>query len=82
MQLAERWPQIVEQAAKAFGSIGNMTVLDGAEGVGKTLGEIIGAGAAGLGLLRNTIAGVKSTTQTNGTPAVPAAVDELIKPKV
>jgi uncharacterized membrane protein YqiK len=81
LQLAERWPAIVEQAAKAFGSIGNMTVLDGAEGVGKTLGEIIGAGAAGLGMLRNTIAGVKKP-QVNGTPTVPPAVDELINPKV
>jgi uncharacterized membrane protein YqiK len=81
LQLAERWPLIVEQAAKAFGSIGNMTVLDGAEGVGKTLGEIIGAGAAGLGLLRNTIAGVKKP-QTNGISPVPPPVDELINPKV
>jgi len=55
LQLAEKWPQIVEQAAKAFSNVGNMTVLDGADGVGKALGTIIGAGAAGLGLVRNSI---------------------------
>ena len=55
LQLAEKWPEIVAQAAKAFGNVGNMTVLDGADGVGKALGTIIGAGAAGLGLVRNAI---------------------------
>jgi uncharacterized membrane protein YqiK len=56
LRLAENWPEIVGQAAKAFSNIGNMTVLDGAEGVGKSLGQIIGAGAAGLGLVRDAIA--------------------------
>lgn len=56
LQLAERWPSIVEQAAKAFGNIQNMTVLDGAEGVTKTLGQIVGAGAFGLGIVRDAIA--------------------------
>ena len=56
LRLAENWPQIVEQAAKAFGSIKNLTVLDGSEGVSKTLGQIIGAGALGLGMVRDAIA--------------------------
>lgn len=56
MQLAERWPAIVEQAAKAFGNIQNMTVLDGSEGVTRSLGQIIGAGAFGLGFVRDAIA--------------------------
>jgi flotillin len=56
LRLAENWPQIVGEAAKAFSHINNMTVLDGAEGVGKSLGQIIGAGAAGLGLVRDVIA--------------------------
>jgi flotillin len=56
LQLAERWPSIVEQASKAFAGINNMTVLDGAEGVTKTLGQIIGAGAFGLGVVREALA--------------------------
>ena len=48
LRLAENWPAIVEQASKAFGNIKNMTVLDGAEGVTKTPGQIIGAGSFGL----------------------------------
>ncbi|HET7815358.1 MAG TPA: SPFH domain-containing protein [Candidatus Baltobacteraceae bacterium] len=80
LQLAERWPQIVEQAAKAFSSIDNLTVLDGAQGVSKSLGEVIGAGAAGLSLLRNAISGIKAP----GNGAVPASpdIDQLISPKV
>lgn len=56
LQLAERWPAIVEQAAKAFGNIQNMTVLDGSEGVTRTLGQIISGGAFGLGIVRDAIA--------------------------
>jgi uncharacterized membrane protein YqiK len=55
LRLADNWPEIVGQAAKAFSHIRNMTVLDGAEGVGKSLGQIIGAGATGLGLVRDVI---------------------------
>jgi uncharacterized membrane protein YqiK len=63
LQLAERWPAIVEQAAKAFGNIQNMTVLDGAEGVTKTLGQVIGAGAFGLNIVRDAIAKRASTAK-------------------
>ena len=65
LRLAENWPEIVGQAAKAFSHIHNMTVLDGAEGVGKSLGQIIGAGAAGLGLVRDVIA---KRAHANGLP--------------
>jgi len=66
LQLAQNWPQIVEQASKAFGSIDNITVLNGAEGIGSTLGQVIGAGAMGLDLLRKTIAKPATEPKTNG----------------
>lgn len=56
LQLAQQWPAIVGEAAKAFGNIKNMTVLEGGEGITKTLGQIIGAGAFGLNVVRNAIA--------------------------
>ena len=34
-QIAEQLPQIVGEAAKAFGNIGQLTVLNGAEGIGQ-----------------------------------------------
>src|SRR5205814_9637410 len=36
-QLAEQWPAIVEAAAKPFGSIDQLIVLNGAEGISEAL---------------------------------------------
>ncbi len=36
-QLAEKWPEIVEAAAKPFGSIDQMIVLNGAQGLSEAL---------------------------------------------
>src|SRR5437868_14301537 len=36
-QLAERWPEIVEAAAKPFGGIDQLIVLNGAKGLSETL---------------------------------------------
>ena len=40
-QLAERMPEIVRAAAEPFAHVGQMTVLNGAEGVNSMLGSII-----------------------------------------
>jgi hypothetical protein len=52
-QLAEQWPAIVEAAAKPFGGIDELIVLNGAEGLSQTLGQ----GAAGLQLARSLLSG-------------------------
>jgi flotillin len=65
-QLAERWPEIVEAAAKPFGGIDQLIVLNGAEGLSQTLAQALGQGAAGLQLARNLLAG-------NGAPQPAAA---------
>jgi flotillin len=59
-QIAEQLPQIVGEAAKAFGNIGQLTVLNGAEGVGQMFSQVLGMGAAAIPLLRNVL------EQTNG----------------
>jgi uncharacterized membrane protein YqiK len=54
-QIAEQLPQIVAEAAKAFGNIGQMTVLNGAEGVGQMFSQVLGMGAAAIPLLRGVL---------------------------
>src|SRR3954454_23419430 len=54
-QIADQLPEIVGQAAKAFGNIGQMTVLNGAEGVGQMFSQVLGMGAAAIPLLRSVI---------------------------
>jgi flotillin len=59
-QIAERLPLIVAEASKAFSSIGQFTVLNGAEGVGEAFAQVLGMGATAIPLLRNAL-------QQNGT---------------
>jgi len=56
-QLAEKWPEIVEAAAKPFGDIDQLIVLNGAEGLSQALAQAMAQGAAGLQLARNLLAG-------------------------
>jgi flotillin len=56
-QLAENWPAIVEAAAKPFGSIDQLIVLNGATGLSDALAQALSQGVAGLGLARSLLAG-------------------------
>jgi flotillin len=67
-QLAEKWPEIVEAAAKPFGGIDQLIVLNGAEGLSQTLAQALGQGAAGLKLARSVLG-----STGDGQPAKPAA---------
>jgi uncharacterized membrane protein YqiK len=62
-QIAEQLPQIVGEAAKAFGNIGQLTVLNGAEGVGQLFTQVLGMGAAAIPMLR----GLLDQNGTNGS---------------
>lgn len=50
--LAERWPEIVREAAGAFAHVQNFTVLDGAAGVNRALIEVASSGMAGFQFVR------------------------------
>ncbi|GAA2850727.1 flotillin family protein [Streptosporangium fragile] len=70
-QLAENWPQIVGAAAKAFGNVDHMVVLNGAQGIEDMLAKALTLGGTGLGLARSLLNGAApGTVQTaqNGTP--------------
>jgi uncharacterized membrane protein YqiK len=56
-QLAEQWPAIVEAAAKPFGAIDQMIVLNGSQGLSESLAQALAQGVAGLQLARNLLAG-------------------------
>ncbi|MFI6324572.1 flotillin family protein [Nonomuraea sp. NPDC050556] len=63
-QLAEKWPEIVEAGAKAFGNVDHMVILNGAQGVEESLAKILTLGGTGLNLARALLA----------PPAVPPEV--------
>src|SRR4051794_1632655 len=59
-QLAEKWPQIVEAAAKPFGDIDQMIVLNGAQGLSDALAQALSQGVAGLQMARTLLSGANS----------------------
>jgi flotillin len=71
-QLAEQWPAIVEAAAKPFGAVDQMIVLNGAQGLSEALAQALSQGVAGLQLARNLLAGVGNGGQ--GEAAERAAI--------
>jgi flotillin len=54
-QIAEQLPQIVGEAAKAFGNIGQLFVINGAEGIGQMFSQVLGMGAAAIPMLRGML---------------------------
>ena len=73
-QLAERWPEIVEAAAKPFGDIDQMIVLNGAEGLSDVLAQALSQGVAGLQMARKVLSGGggNTTGKANGNGQAPA----------
>jgi flotillin len=68
-QLAEQWPAIVEAAAKPFGNIDQMIVLNGAQGLSEALAQALSQGVAGLQMARQILGG----TATGKVPREAAA---------
>ncbi|PWG08711.1 flotillin [Streptomyces sp. V2] len=66
-QLAEKWPEIVQAGASAFGNVDNMVLLNGAEGMGELFAKALTMGGTGLGLARQLLASMNPET----SPAVP-----------
>jgi uncharacterized membrane protein YqiK len=56
-QIAEELPQIVAEGAKAFGNIGQLTVLNGAQGITELLTGVVASGVSALPVLRNLLNG-------------------------
>src|SRR5437763_1061012 len=56
-ELAQQWPAIVEAAAKPFGGIDQLIVLNGAQGLSEALAQALASGVTGLGMARKLLAG-------------------------
>jgi len=63
-QLAENWPAIVEAAAKPFGDVDQMILLNGAQGLSDVLAQALSQGVTGLQMARNLLAGSTPSTTT------------------
>jgi uncharacterized membrane protein YqiK len=50
--LADKWPDVVREAAGAFAHVQNFTVLDGANGVNRAVMDVASSGIAGFEFLR------------------------------
>jgi len=60
-QLAQQWPAIVEAAAKPFGDIDQMIVLNGATGLSDALAQALSQGVTGLQMARQLLSGASSS---------------------
>jgi flotillin len=61
-QLADRLPEIVQAAATAFSGVDNLTVLNGAQGIGEIMNQVIGQAGPALKLAKAALG-----TQANGS---------------
>ncbi|MDQ1709488.1 MAG: flotillin [Frankiaceae bacterium] len=75
-QLAENWPAIVEAAAKPFGNVDQMILLNGAQGISDVLAQALSQGATGLALARSLLSGASKTAE----PASNEANGKVTKP--
>jgi uncharacterized membrane protein YqiK len=65
-QLAEKLPEIVRAAAESFSRVDNLTILNGAQGVGEIMNQVIGQAGPALKLARETLG---QTANGNGSPS-------------
>jgi uncharacterized membrane protein YqiK len=70
-QLAEQWPAIVEAAAKPFGAVDQMIVLNGAQGLSEALAQALASGVTGLKMARSLLSSESGAPNgsSNGTEA-------------
>jgi flotillin len=78
-QLAEKWPEIVEAGAGAFGNVDNMVLLNGADGMADMFAKALTMGGTGLGLARQMLA---SMNQNGAVAGGPAGVNGQVPPRV
>jgi flotillin len=67
--LAERLPEIVRAASESFRNVDNLTVLNGAQGMGEIVAQVIGQAGPALKLAREALA-------TNGANAAPPTTSQ------
>jgi uncharacterized membrane protein YqiK len=76
-QLAEKWPEIVQAGASAFGNVDNMVLLNGADGMADMFAKALTMGGTGLGLARQLLA---SMNQNGQSPNGASPLNGLVTP--
>ncbi|HLG73424.1 MAG TPA: SPFH domain-containing protein [Chloroflexota bacterium] len=71
-QLAEKWPEIVQAAAKPFGDVDQMVVLNGAQGLSEILAQALSQGVAGLTMARKVLSGQRDGHANGASPEKPS----------
>ncbi|MEU2672690.1 SPFH domain-containing protein [Streptomyces sp. NPDC007164] len=69
-QLAEKWPEIVQAGASAFGSVDHMVLLNGADGMSDMFAKALTMGGTGLGLARQLLAAMGQSDPAEPAPRV------------
>jgi hypothetical protein len=72
-QLAEKWPEIVQAGAGAFGSVEHMVLLNGADGMSDMFAKALTMGGTGLGLARQLLATMGQSALAESAPRVNGA---------
>ncbi|MEV6028930.1 SPFH domain-containing protein [Streptomyces sp. NPDC052036] len=81
-QLAEKWPEIVQAGASAFGNVDNMVLLNGADGMADVFAKALTMGGTGLGLARRLLSSMNDGAAANGAPApTPAGLNGFTPPR-
>jgi len=75
--LAEKWPEIVREAAGAFAHVQNFTVLDGANGVNRAVLDLATSGMAGFEFLRGLFVPKGAPAKDVARPGSIDGVDQL-----
>ncbi|HEY7201589.1 MAG TPA: flotillin domain-containing protein, partial [Candidatus Dormibacteraeota bacterium] len=81
-QLAEKWPEIVEAAAKPFGDIDQLIVLNGAQGISDALAQALSQGVAGLQLARRLLVDPAAPAVQGTTSGTANGRDAVLKKEV
>ncbi|MEU6928903.1 SPFH domain-containing protein [Streptomyces sp. NPDC046374] len=80
-QLAERWPEIVEAGAAAFGNVDQMVLLNGADGMADVFAKALTMGGTGLGLARRLLATMGPDAADGGSGGAAGPVASVPAPR-
>jgi uncharacterized membrane protein YqiK len=80
-QLAEKWPEIVQAGASAFGNVDNMVLLNGADGMADVFAKALTMGGTGLGLARQLLASMNQKGTPGTTGNGPVGLNGAVPPR-
>jgi uncharacterized membrane protein YqiK len=75
-QIVEELPRIVSEGAKAFANIDQLTVLNGAEGLGQLLNQVVGVGISTVPMLRQLLSNGRAGAERGADAPKEAAKED------